>query len=161
MILPFKHCKFCSNSDTQNKVVSNRCKTCPPPLLPRNLSYTQISTMPYSRSLEGWLSVLDLRGTPNLHTFIGHKNGGKLRGQSFVFLSDVLFNYHAHCCRLKRSNYSYYELNFGFGRRRETSSQWFIFQKLYDYIFDKPHSSQLQTMASSDQPKLRHTRQTD
>ena len=117
--------------------------------------------MPYTRHLGGWLSVLDLRGTPNLHTFNSHKEGGILQGQSFAFLRDAAFNYHAHCCQLKRSNYSYYKLDVNsFGRKRETSSHWDILQKVYDYFLGESHSSE-DTGASNDHPKVRYTRQTN
>ena len=91
--------------------------------------------MPYTSNLGGWLTVLDLRGTENLHTFNSHREGGRLRDQAFWVLRNVSFHYHAHCCQLKRSNYSYYEpdLSMIVDKKRETSSQ-NIFQKLYDYF---------------------------
>ena len=80
----------------------------------RNLSYTKISSMPYSNNLEGWLRVLDLRGTRDLHIFDSHmkKGANRLKGQAFFVLNNVSFHYHAHCCQLKRSNYSYLEPDF-------------------------------------------------
>ena len=127
---------------------------------PRDLSYTQISAMPYTRHLEGWLNVLDLRGTPNLHTFNSHRDGGILKGQSFLHLREATFNYHAHCCQLRRSNYSYYKPNLNtIGGKRETSSHWDIVQKVYDFFLGDPHSSE-SAVASNDHPNVRYTRQT-
>ena len=110
--------------------------------------------MPYTRHLGGWLSILDLRGTQNLRTFNSHKDGGVLRGQSFALLKNVAFNYHAHCCQLKRSNYSYYDSIV----KRDISSQ-HIFQRLYNYFFDWPRSSE-HLSASDGQLNNRYTRQT-
>ena len=67
--------------------------------------------MPYSCSLGGWLRVLDLRGTRDLHIFNSHLQEGAnwLKDQAFFVLRNASFHYHSHCCQLKRSNYSYLE----------------------------------------------------
>ena len=118
--------------------------------------------MPYTNSLEKSLGILDLRGTQKLHIFNSHKDGGLLKGQSFALLRDASFNYHAHCCQLKQSNYSYYkpDLSVNVGRKREASSySWDIFQKFYDYFLGESRSSK-HTVASNDRRKVRYTRQT-
>ena len=115
--------------------------------------------MPYSHSLEGWLRFLDLRGTSDLHIFNSHlSEGARLKGQAFFLLSEVSFNYHAHCCQLKRSNYSYLEPNFDPpGKKREISSQWHIFQRLYDYFLSGAIlSSQHPGIAFDDQLRVKH-----
>ena len=126
--------------------------------------------MPYSSSLEGWLRVLDLRGTRDLHIFDSHLNEGsganRLKNQAFFVLENVLFRYHAHCCQLKRSNYSYLEPDFSpRGKKRESSSLQHIFQRLYDYFLGgaAPHSSQYPGIVSqNDDPSVerRYKRQT-
>ena len=93
--------------------------------------------MPYTSSLGEWLTELDLKGTESLHTFNSHREGGALRGQAFTILRNVSFHYHAHCCQLRRSNYSYYKRDFGIvDRKREALASQNIFQKLYDYFLD-------------------------
>ena len=116
--------------------------------------------MPYTDNFEGWLNDLNLRGTPNLHTFHSHRNGGALKGQSFVRLREVAFNYHAHCCQLKRSNYSYYELDISsVGKREASSSYWDVIQQLYDHYLGQPPSAQ-HALASNTKEKIRHKRET-
>ena len=128
--------------------------------LSRNLSYTQISEMPYSRSFEGWLNELYLRGTPNLHTFESHRGGSALKGQSFLRLREVAFNYHAHCCQLKRSNYSYYELDVRPVGKREASSYWDVIQQLYNRYLGRRPSPFQHALASETEEKIRHKRET-
>lgn len=125
----------------------------------RDLSYTKISTMPYSHSQEGWLRALDLRGARHLHTFDSHLKGARVGDQAFLVLNNVSFNYHAHCCQLKRSNYFYYSPDFSAsGRKREISSQRHIFQRLYDHFFGgaAPHSSQYPDIASDNHLRVEH-----
>ena len=117
--------------------------------------------MPYTHNFEGWLLKLDLRGTPNLHTFESHRGGGALKGQSFLVLKEVEFNYHAHCCQLKRSNYSYYEPDFRISvGKREASSYWDVIQQLYDRYLGQPPSSSQHALASKTEEKSRHKRET-
>ena len=119
--------------------------------------------MPHSRSLEGWLGSLDLRGTNSLHTFNSHKSEGDgiLREQAFSFLRSVSFNYHAHCCQLKRSNYSYLDFDaVAIGRKRDTWLQENVFQKLYNYLYGGSRSSKHPSVSGGRQLKHRHVRET-
>ena len=76
-----------------------------------------------------------------------------------MLLRDVAFNYNAHCCQLKRSNYSYYGIDY-LGRKRETSSQ-HVFQRFYNYFFGRSQSSgHPMVTLNGHQFKDRYTRQT-
>ena len=116
--------------------------------------------MPYTHSFEGWLSELDLRGTPNLHTFESHRGGSALKGQSFLRLREVAFNYHAHCCQLKRSNYSYYEPDIRPVGKREASSYWDVIQQLYNHYLGRSPSSSQHALASKTEEKIKQKRET-
>lgn len=64
--------------------------------------------MPYTTSLGGWLTYLELNEVRRLHTFEIDGGTTKLGSQRFPVLRQVNFTYNAHCCQLKRNNYSWY-----------------------------------------------------
>ena len=83
------------------------------------MAYTDIDRMPYTNHLGGWLDLLDLRGTSRLIEFDLNRGTTRLGRMTFPLLRSVRFNYHAHCCDITRSEYSYFKQNTVFvpGRR--------------------------------------------
>ena len=121
--------------------------------------------MPYASHLDGWLTELDLRGARNLHTFHSHLQGGEgglLNNQAFSRLKNAYFNYHAHCCQLKRSNYSFYDLPNRLKRNTGSSSLVrAVFQRIYDHFFGGRLPSENADVAPDyHELKRRYTRQT-